>query len=135
MLCLKCNHNWCKDCMAKLVCIANGTEAVFPPRCCNLRGIDPGDLRKYVSSNLFREYKAARYEYSIFNRTYCHAPDCGAFIAPHSIHNGDAICQKCLSRTCAKCKDQWHFGPRRSENGLNDLAFREGWVNARSVGV
>ena len=107
---LRCDHNWCNDCLENKFKLAMRDEEAYPPRCC-FHIITLAEVVKRLSEPLVKEFKSRQLELKTKNKTYCHKPDCSAFIAPHSVHNGEAICQKCYARTCSKCRGQWHFGP------------------------
>jgi hypothetical protein len=106
----RCHHKWCSDCLENKFKLALRDEQSYPPRCC-YHIIALTDVVKHLSKPLVREFKSRQLELKTKNKTYCHKSDCSAFIAPHSIHNGEAICQKCSARTCSKCRGKWHFGP------------------------
>ena len=126
---LRCGHSFCARCLDSVFTLSMKDETVFPPRCCDST-ITLRVARKHLPRNLIKEYEARCLELSTKDRIYCHEATCSAFIAPHSIHNNEAICQKCNARTCKKCRSKWHFGPCSSEEEdttLTNLAISMSW--------
>ena len=125
---LPCHDRYCKDCLTTLFEAAIKDEELFPPRCCGLR-ISFKLARTQLPKDLAKRFKMIRLELSTKQRTYCCVPACSTFIAPHSIHNGQAICQSCRTVTCSKCRNKWHFGPctEGDESAFFDLARAEKW--------
>ena len=121
LITLRCDHRWCKDCLETTFSLSLKDETTYPPRCC-WYNIPFKEVQKHLPPSLSREFQSRQLEMQTKNKTYCHKPDCSVFIAPHSIHNGEAICQKCSARTCANCRCSAHFGPC-SEG--EDAAFME----------
>ena len=117
---LRCGDLWCRSCLERVFECAMKDETVYPPRCC-VSTISLKSVRHHIPKRLFREYQAKQLELSTRDKTYCHKLRCSAFIAPHSIHNGQAICQKCRSKTCAKCRQEWHFGPCPEFGDVHDF--------------
>lgn len=109
VIAVPCVHRYCHTCMEKVFENAIKDETMFPPSCCGIR-IPTKQVQRHLSKPLMRMFKARQPELSTRNRTYCHRARCSAFIAPHSIHNGQAFCQKCGAVTCNKCRNQSHFG-------------------------
>lgn len=109
LIALRCVHRYCRACMEKIFETALKDETMFPPKCCGI-DIRTKRVQTHISTRLVRMFKARQPELSTRNRTYCHRARCSAFIAPHSIHNGQAFCQKCGAITCSKCRKQSHFG-------------------------
>lgn len=125
---LDCPCRYCHDCLEQMFSAALKNEECYPPSCCN------GEVsfklaRRRISPALAREFAAKRLELSTKDKTYCHEVKCSNFIAPYSIHNGNAYCQKCRAVTCAKCKESSHFGPCASEaeRVMSKLARENGW--------
>lgn len=106
---LRCADRYCNVCLAKIFETAMKDEAMYPPSCHGMR-IPTKLVQTRLSKSLLRRFREMQPELSTRNKTYCHRTTCSAFIAPHSIHNGQAICQKCRSVTCSKCRNAWHFG-------------------------
>ncbi len=107
---LSCSDYYCSDCLTKLFESAIKDETMFPPRCCGTE-IRLRRAADHLPRVLVKEFKEREVELRTKDRTYCWRPYCSTFIAPHSIHNSQAICQKCRAVTCSRCKNAWHFGP------------------------
>lgn len=107
---VRCGHEYCGGCLKKFFEEAMKDEAMYPPRCCQIK-IPLILAQKELPKDTIRRFNRKSLELATRNRTYCYKAFCSAFIAPHSIHNGQAICQKCGAVTCSKCKDAWHYGP------------------------
>jgi hypothetical protein len=110
LLTLRCSDDYCSNCLDKIFATALKDETMFPPSCCGI-SIKLKSAETHISNAVLKEYKAKWVELHTKNKTYCWKAACSAFIAPHSIHNGQAICQRCRARTCSKCKNAWHYGP------------------------
>lgn len=108
---LRCGSLYCKDCLTKVFENAMKDETAYPPSCCGGEEIPIKLATKHLPKSLITRFKARKLELTTRNKTYCYQPICSAFIAPHSIHNGQAICQTCRSVTCNKCRKRFHFGP------------------------
>jgi hypothetical protein len=121
LIALRCGHRWCKGCLETTFSLSLRDETTYPPRCC-WYNIPLKEVQKHLPKSLSREFQSRQLEMKTKNKTYCHKPNCSAFIAPHSIHNGEAICQKCNARTCANCRGKSHFGPCSAGE---DAAFME----------
>ena len=124
---LDCGCYQCNDCLTRLFTLAMTDESVYPPKC-HRRPI-PLDLAAgHLPRSLMRAFEAKLPELSTRKRIYCSniKRGCNAFIATHSIHNGEAFCQKCNSKTCVKCKEAGHFGPCQ-DNDVIELAKDEKW--------
>ncbi|KAM4065690.1 IBR domain, a half RING-finger domain-containing protein [Hirsutella rhossiliensis] len=102
-----CSHEYCHDCLTTLFEHATVNESLFPPRCCQ-QPIPVGDHLDILGSALVNKFRAKEAELSTPNRTYCHFPDCSAFVPPQSIKNGVAYCVRCHGQTCVTCKGQRH---------------------------
>lgn len=124
-----CGDDWCLPCLTTHITISFKDEEQYPARCCGLRLLASKKILNFLPKDLQRETNARKLELETKDRTYCHRPTCSAFIAPHSIHHGEAICQKCRARTCAKCKNVAHWGPctYSEEAELLALAKEERW--------
>ncbi|KJZ78184.1 hypothetical protein HIM_02222 [Hirsutella minnesotensis 3608] len=104
-----CAHEYCRECFNRMFEMATTDESMFPPRCCQ-RPIPLDDHLDVLASGLVRRYREKAREYSIQDRTYCHAPQCSAFIPPERIANNVATCPRCREETCALCKREMHDG-------------------------
>jgi hypothetical protein len=107
---VRCSDSYCAACLEKIFETALKDETMFPPSCCGV-SISLKSVRPHISKQTLRTYRTKSVELKVKNRTYCWRANCSSFIAPHSIHNGEAICQKCRGRTCSRCKNKSHFGP------------------------
>jgi hypothetical protein len=125
---VRCSDHYCSPCLEQVFQTALKDEIMFPPSCCGM-AISLKSAQPYISKQTLRTYRTKSVELRVKNRTYCWRANCSTFIAPHSIHNGEAICQKCRARTCSRCKNRGHFGP--CEEG-EDAAFFE-LVRARKL--
>ena len=113
---VRCKHQYCAGCLEFFFTRAMKDETLYPPACCQFE-IPLRIAAKSFSMRFARRYKAKELELRTRNKTYCHRTACSAFIAPHSIHNGNAYCQRCGSITCARCKSAWHWGPCSQDDG------------------
>ncbi|RMZ83845.1 hypothetical protein DV737_g1476, partial [Chaetothyriales sp. CBS 132003] len=97
-------------CIFDRFCDAIKSEFSYPVVCCDhATPIQPSPaieiiIGRYMKSLLL----AKKTEYETIDRTYCHVPTCSTFIAPSTIKEELAVCPKCQTTTCAKCKRQWH---------------------------
>ncbi|KAG5958950.1 hypothetical protein E4U56_005243 [Claviceps arundinis] len=102
-----CSHDYCRDCIASLFSAVINDESLFPPRCC--KEPIPLNLSKpFLSATLVGAYEAKKQEHETPNKTYCHVPNCSAFIPSAFVRDDVATCVKCRSRTCTMCKGQMH---------------------------
>ncbi|KAG6105452.1 hypothetical protein E4U31_001407 [Claviceps sp. LM219 group G6] len=102
-----CSHDYCRDCIASLFSAVIHDESLFPPRCC--KEPIPLELSKpFLSATLVGAYEAKKQEHETPNKTYCHVPNCSAFIPSAFVRDDVATCVKCRSRTCTMCKGQMH---------------------------
>ncbi|ROV93696.1 hypothetical protein VPNG_08837 [Cytospora leucostoma] len=86
-----CNHNYCRQCLQELFKLSLTDESLFPPRCCG-QPITAEANRMFLSPQVVGEYQAKKLERDTPNRTYCHQPQCSAFIPPHFIRDEVARC-------------------------------------------
>lgn len=126
---LACGCSYCGGCIERMFdqALEDGRYHHMP-RCCT--GPIPFELiRRRLSPSLAKAYAAKKVELESKDRTYCHKTACAKFIAPHSIHNGQAFCQRCSCKTCSICKAEWHFGPcsAGSLKEVLELAKQNGW--------
>lgn len=128
LLHLACACRYCHECLEFIFGFALKNEECYPPDCC-FGAISFRLARHHLSPALARNFAAKKLEMSTKKKTYCHNVSCNTFIAPHSIHNGDAHCQKCRFITCSKCKQKSHFGPctDKTNEELEQLAKEQGW--------
>src|SRR5699024_7279209 len=100
-----CSHKYCRACLNDLFRSASVDESLFPPRCCKRPIPVDTNLLSTETVDLFR---AKEEEFSTPNRTYCHRPQCSAFLPAHCIQGNLAACGKCKFKTCVACKGAPH---------------------------
>lgn len=103
---LSCGHECCKACIAELFIRATNNEASYPPKCC--KPISLNRIRASLDEDVIRNFLERKVEWDSTSRIYCSNRQCNAFIRPENIHQRDAICIKCRTRTCARCKKAFH---------------------------
>lgn len=122
-----CEDRYCRACLAHLFRSSLTDETLYPPRCCT-QPIPVDDARPFLPGDLVSEFIDRREELERQDRTYCHRPECSAFIPPRIINQANNIagCQTCGYETCAKCKNQLHLGDcSESESHKQLLALAE----------
>ena len=128
--CYPQDHTWCRNCVNELFRSSLRDEQLCPPRCCR-KLIDLREVKHLLSPELVAAFLEKTIEYSTVDRTYCFQPRCSTFIPPGKIKNGIAICPRCISRTCVRCKHQMHEGTNCSEDPIDQsvtkIALSEGW--------
>ncbi|KAF0331678.1 ibr finger domain protein [Colletotrichum asianum] len=102
-----CDHLYCATCLQKLFHLSLVDESLFPPRCCR-KPILTDQVQHIIPKQLMQEFVAKEIEFSTVNRTYCHQPQCSAFIPPTSIEGDIATCPACQAKTCVLCKRMEH---------------------------
>ncbi|KAF3803267.1 hypothetical protein GCG54_00013375 [Colletotrichum gloeosporioides] len=102
-----CGHLYCATCLQKLFQLSLVDESLFPPRCCR-KPIPVDQVQHAIPKQLMQEFVAKEIEFSTVNRTYCHQPQCSAFIPPTSIEGDIATCSACQAKTCVLCKSMEH---------------------------
>ena len=120
LIALRCGHRFSVDCLHSVFARAMRDETAYPPRCCYRIALKLA--QKHLPRVVVREFQTKQLELATKNKTYCHKTQCSHFVAPHSIHNDQAICQKCGARICSRCRLEWHFGPCPEGD---DLSFIE----------
>jgi hypothetical protein len=134
---LPCAHEYCRGCVKDLFTQCLKDESLYPPRCCT-QTIPDTDARvqTFLGGELLSKFLARRLELETPNRTYCHIPDCSAFIPPKGIKGDIGACPKCQAKTCSICKAPAHIGtdcPQdETAQQLLDIAKKEGWKQCRS---
>ncbi|KAL8870688.1 MAG: hypothetical protein Q9174_003327 [Haloplaca sp. 1 TL-2023] len=126
-----CKHIYCRDCLRQLFTAATIDETLFPPRCCR-QEIPLSLIADCLVPNLMRTFHEKAIEFTTVDRTYCHVPQCAAFIAPTQVEQGVGQCSKpgCGLTTCTKCKKKAHLGTCSAENEFEDtlqLGQEAGW--------
>ncbi|KAF4828618.1 hypothetical protein CGCTS75_v007267 [Colletotrichum tropicale] len=102
-----CGHLYCATCLQKLFQLSLVDESLFPPRCCR-KPIPTDQVQHVISKQLMQEFIAKEIEFSTVNRTYCHQPQCSAFVPPTSIKGDIGTCPTCQAKTCVLCKSMEH---------------------------
>lgn len=100
-----------------------------PPkiRCCTKKPLTLAVMKLLLYPWNLHAYDTKLLEGDTKDKTYCTGPSCSRFTNPQSMHNNEAICQKCNHRTCAKCKLSWHWGSCSPEADVqNVFASMEG---------
>lgn len=116
----KYGHEYCRDCIAKLIRNAVEDESQFPPRCDGSE-IDVDCYRDFLPPDLVEQFQSKSLELNTKDRTYCHGNECSAFIPPDSIEVLTAICPQCGKTTCTLCKCQSHLGDCPGDETLRQL--------------
>lgn len=128
LITLACSDLYCSSCLSTLVRTAVKDETMFPPQCCSYP-VSTKIAKKHLPARLYRLLQAKQQEFGTRHKVYCHVPKCSAFIAPHSIHNGHAVCRRCRAITCSKCNSAWHYGPcaTTGDTTLTELHRAQKW--------
>ncbi|KAI1381237.1 hypothetical protein F4677DRAFT_440450 [Hypoxylon crocopeplum] len=125
----QCLHEYCGECITRHFQLAMTKDSMYPARCCGLP-IPLLRVQHHLTPELGFQYREKGEELLTSNRTYCHRTTCFAFV-PSAMHAGrNALCMKCLARTCTDCKRASHDGVCASDEALQavlQLAEREGW--------
>lgn len=129
---LPCNHDYCRGCLRQLFTSALTDETLIPARCCRQDTPDTDlQVQLFLGHKLVGKYRAKKVEVETPNRTYCHKPECSAFILPQHIESGIANCPECHETTCSICKAATHEGTDCPEDEtakqLLEMAKEEGW--------
>ncbi|KAF4856952.1 hypothetical protein CGCSCA4_v000392 [Colletotrichum siamense] len=98
-----CDHLYCATCLQKLFRLSLVDESLFPPRCCR-KPIPMDQVQHVIPKQLMQEFITKEIEFSTVNRTYCHQPQCSAFIPPTSIEGdiGTVLPVKQRRACCAR---------------------------------
>ena len=125
-----CHDTYCRNCINKVFERAATHESDFPPRCCGVR-IMLHRAQPYLRSQIVEFFERKAIEFGTVNRTYCSAVNCGEFILPHRVIDGNrAACPKCNILTCIICKSRAHDGDCPNDPALGQLmetAAENGW--------
>lgn len=132
---LACSHHYCHTCLTNFFRRTLTDESIFPPKCCN--GPIPCDneeIGAVLGQDLVAEFQEKKIEYETQDRTYCHVPECAAFIPARHINtenNEVGICPRCQATTCTLCKAAAHQGSDCPQDertrAILRLAGQEGW--------
>lgn len=115
-----CQHRYCRDCLENLFRSSMKDETLYPPRCCK-KPIPVENASEILPRELSREFINRREEFETKDKTYCHRPQCSAFIRPYTINGNLARCPRCREATCVECKNKWHFGNCPRDEGVQQL--------------
>lgn len=128
-----CSHKYCRACLNDLFRSASVDESLFPPRCCKRPIPVDTNLLSTETVDLFR---AKEEEFSTPNRTYCHRPQCSAFLPAHCIQGNLAACGKCKFKTCVACKGAPHVKGECPKDAATQevlrMAKEQGWQQCKS---
>jgi len=117
-----CDHEYCRQCLAKLFELSMTDETLFPPRCCK-NEIPLARVRFFLPTDLAKRFEAIYAELSTKNRVYCHHVRCNSFIPATAVDasNDVATCPHCARTTCAICKGPSHTGDCPNDTALQQL--------------
>lgn len=125
-----CGDAYCDDCLESLYWKCMKDETLFPPRCCQ-KEFPWALARHHLSQQCRSKFGQKRKELETKDRTYCHRPQCSAFIDPATFDQYEwAACRICGASTCQYCKQAAHYGRCQEDRTLTALmntAHREGW--------
>lgn len=129
-----CGHQYCVECINKLVGIALANELSFPPRCCR-QPLSLGSISNCLDKRLRDKFEQREVEFRSPNRTYCCRETCSQFIEPDNIDGTTATCPTCLTATCVSCKQLRHVGECTVDETMQatlKLSNKRGWQRCRS---
>lgn len=115
-----CSHEYCGECLGAIFTGAIGDEAYYPPRCCR-QTIPLEKVRMFLPADIAQDFQAKVPELETKDRTYCHVPNCSAWISPDHIVNGTGTCPSCGAETCVTCKAETHQGDCPADEGTQQL--------------
>ncbi|KAK0655594.1 hypothetical protein B0T16DRAFT_14890 [Cercophora newfieldiana] len=117
---LPCGHVHCPACIRANFRVTMRSAPFQPVRCCER--IDVAVLRWVASLSVtmgpamdVTSYRQRLTEFDTPEKLYCWNPKCGTFIPPALRAGNDrfghsALCRKCKTKTCTRCKAKFHFG-------------------------
>ncbi|KAK3900034.1 IBR finger domain-protein [Staphylotrichum tortipilum] len=129
-----CSHEYCRHCLATLFRTSMVDESLFPPRCCK-KTIPLDQNRIFLPAALVGQFLAKKLELETPNRTYCHVPDCSAFIPPQFVQVDTATCVRCQRLTCTICKGAAHANECPQDEATQEVlrvAQENGWQRCYS---
>lgn len=127
-----CWHNYCGDCVTEMVDAAIAVDFMVPVRCCEMIIPLKWPMLKMPPAKITL-YMNRKEEVESRGIIYCYQNDCRMPIHPQYIIYQEAICGKCHSSTCARCRGAFHrgvgCGGRQTQDAqrLHDLAVTYGW--------
>lgn len=129
-----CSHEYCRACLSQLFQLASVDESLFPPRCCK-QNIPLEKNLIFLPRDVVSLFRQKEIEFATTDRTYCHRPECSAFIPP-ILSQGDVMaCPTCKNQTCTHCKGEAHEHecPEDPNRKLLDaVAVENGWQRCDS---
>lgn len=132
---VSCGHAYCRQCLEGLFIRSFTDDSLFPPRC-RSRPILPENVRLYITEAIVARYQERKLEFDTPNPIYCALPTCSKFIHPDNILEHRAICPKCTTDTCTKCKAEYRDEEEcKVDRGLQLVlatARVEGWKQCSS---
>ena len=114
----KHKHEYCRDCLSRVVELAIEDESFFPPTC-DGEVIPVENFSTFLPRSLIDQYQSKGLEYETKDRIYCYESTCAAFIPPASIDGVSAMCAKCCKTTCTISSG--HFGDRVGDEAMRQL--------------
>lgn len=127
-----CWHHYCHGCVVKMVKTALAVDFMLPVRCCEMAiPLDWAVLK--IPQKTAKLYDRRKLEVRARGVVHCYQNDCRTPIHPQYIIWEEAICGKCQSSTCARCRGAFHrglgCGQRQTpdDQRLHDLAATHGW--------
>ena len=116
----KHEHEYCRDCLSRVVELAIEDESFFPPKCDG--AIIPLDVfNTFLPRSLINQYQSKALECETKDRTYCYESTCAAFIPPDATDELSPKCPKCRKTTCIVCKSAGHFGDCVGDEAMRQL--------------
>ncbi|CZR55118.1 uncharacterized protein PAC_05004 [Phialocephala subalpina] len=126
---MECEHDYCQECLQRVVVNALNDEACYPPRCCK-KPFQMDSMRYFLTPEIISGFHEKKVEFETANRLYCSNPTCSTFLYPACITGDKAECPICLVSTCTICKGATHTGDCPQDTGVQQvltLANGEGW--------
>ncbi|KUJ06668.1 uncharacterized protein LY89DRAFT_661654 [Mollisia scopiformis] len=126
---MACEHDYCQDCVQRVVVNALNDEACYPPRCCR-QPFHIDAMRHFLTPEIISGFHEKQIEFGTTNRIYCSNPTCSTFLYPANITRDRGDCPICLVATCTICKGASHSGDCPQDTGVQQvlaLANGEGW--------
>ena len=126
----KHDHDYCRDCIQRLVELSLKNESVFPPKCCPKWKIPIMKASVFLSEEIVGKYHAKVEEYASGKRLYCAILNCSAFIPSGARGEKHGTCPTCTSETCVLCGALNHGGKCSMDfryEKLRQKAAQTGW--------
>lgn len=116
----KHSHEYCRDCLSRMVQLAIEDEYFFPPRC-DGEIIPVNTFETLLPGSLIDQFQSKALEYETKERTYCYESTCATFIPLNSINGLTGRCPRCRKTTCIVCKSSGHIGECTGDEALWQL--------------